>query len=47
MQGKLEEAKALDQAQTTASMASDNQTYFKALLTPGRSWERLRGATSD
>ncbi|MEZ5938923.1 MAG: tetratricopeptide repeat protein [Hyphomonadaceae bacterium] len=45
VQGKFDEAsKAVEGA--PVSLADSNREYFKALLTPARSWEALRGATN-
>lgn len=45
VQGKFQEAEAMAGPDMPKRMLQDNETYFKTLLTPARSWDKLRGST--
>lgn len=42
IQGKFDEAQEVIEREAPKSLADSNQHYFRALLTPTRSWDRLR-----
>jgi Flp pilus assembly protein TadD len=44
VQGKFEEAGQLLRAEAPESVAQETQAYYRSLLTPARSWDRLRGS---
>jgi len=44
VQGKFEEAAAVERADMPDQVIAANQDYYKSLLTPARSWDKLRGS---
>lgn len=44
VQGKFDEAKAAAPPGTPKELIDENQDYFRALLTPARKWDVLRGS---
>jgi Flp pilus assembly protein TadD len=42
VQGKFEEAKTTAGPETPKFLVDANEAYFRALLTPGRNWDKLR-----
>ena len=44
VQGKFDEAEKLVSSDTPKALVDSNREYFKAMLSPARSWETLRGA---
>lgn len=45
VQGKFAEAQEMAGPETPKRLLEDNEAYFKALLTPARTWDKLRGTS--